>query len=308
MDPLSDLLARLRPQSSVSAGFDAAGAWGVSFSNPEERIKCYALVSGQCWMRVVGQAPRLLSAGDAFVLPGGRDFALASHPDQPCQPAETLFPPQRAGGTVRINGGGEVFLVGSRFVVGGAQSLLMLGMLPPVIHLRPETGADTLRDLVQAMMREVQAGQAGADLMASHLAHMMLIQALRAHLAQPRALSARPGWFGALAEPRLARALRALHGAPERRWTVQDLARASGMSRSSFALAFRSHAGETPMDYLTRWRMFLALDLLETGRQTLAQIAEALGYGSESSFSTAFKRVMGQPPRAFARGQTLTVA
>lgn len=304
MDPLSDLLSRLKPRSSVSAGFDAGGDWAVSFANPEERIKCYAVVSGFCWMVVDGlEAPLPLCAGDAFVLPGGRDFRLASDPAWPAVDAMTLFPPRQAGGTVRINGGGGVYLVGSRFVVGGAQSALMLGMLPAVIHLRPQDGAAALRGLVETMMQELADARPGADLMAQHLAHMMLIRILRLHLDQGR-LPVRPGWFGALSDPRLHRALAALHGDPARRWSVASLAQAAGMSRSSFAEAFRSRSGETPMDYLTRWRMFLALEPLESGRLPLAEIAERLGYASESSFSTAFKRVMGGPPRAFAQGQS----
>ena len=304
MDPLSDLLSLLKPKSSVSAGFDAGGRWSIAFMNPEERIKCYAVVSGACFLVVDGVPdPAHLTAGDAFVLPGGRDFRLTSDPALPPEDAcRYLAPPQR-GGTVSINGGGGVFLVGSRFILGGPQAALMLGMLPPIIHLRAESERRALRWLVERMMQELRDARPGHDLVAEHLAHMMLILALRLHLEE--ATSPGRGWFGALADRQLRSAIAAIHAEPAKRWTVASLAETAAMSRSGFALKFRDLAGETPMDYLARWRMFLALDRLKTGAAPLAAIAEDLGYASESSFSTAFKRVMGRSPRQFFRAPVL---
>lgn len=298
MDPLSDVLSVLQPQSHVSAGFDAGGAWAIRFPDQGARIKCYAVVSGNCWLAVEGVAePVRLSAGECFVLPGGRPFRLASDLALPPLEAGAVFPPARAGGVVTLNGGGGLFLVGSRFAVSGDHAALLLGMLPPVIHIRAEADRAALRWAVERMMEELRQPRPGGALVAQHLAHMMLIQALRLHLAEAGADAV--GWLFALADKRLGAAIGAIHEAPAHPWTLHALAARAGMSRSAFAARFKAKVGATPMDYLARWRMLLAIDRL--ARLPVAAVAAGLGYESESAFSAAFKRVMGEAPRAYCR-------
>jgi len=300
MDPLSEVLSLLKPRSHLSAGFDAGGDWSIAFVDQGDTIKCYAVMSGTCWLAVEGEAePVLLRAGDGFVLPSGRPCRLAS--DMRLKPvdAKTVFPPSRPGGVVTMNDGGGVFLAGSRFVVSGSHAPLLMGMLPPIVHIREETEQAALRWSVERMREEMQEAQPGAALIAQHLAHMMLVQALRTHLSLARPETA--GWFTALADKHIGAAIEAIHGRPAHRWTLQEMASRAGMSRSTFALRFRQAAGETPMEYLTRWRMMLAADRLETTDDSVSAIGYSLGYKSESAFSTAFKRVMGHPPRQFGR-------
>lgn len=300
MDPLSDVLSLLKPRSYVSSGFEAGGNWSIGFTNQQGRMKCYAVVSGSCWLSVDAVAdPVCLRAGDCFALPGGRDFRLASDLSLEPQDAQGLFPPARAGGVVTVNGGGDFFLVGSRFSVSGGHAEQLLRMLPAIVHIRSESEQEALRWSVERMMEELRQRRPGSYLIAQHLAHMMLTQALRLHLAGSS--QGAGSWFFALADRQLALAISAIHEDPARRWTLQDLALHAGMSRSSFALKFRQKAGVAPMDYLTRWRMLLAGDRLERSGDPVSVIAPALGYESESAFSAAFKRVMGQTPRQYAR-------
>lgn len=302
MDPLSEVLSLLKPRSYLSSGFDAGGEWAIQFSNQHETIKCYAVVSGGCWLAVDGvPEPVRLDAGDCFVLPSGRPFRLAS--DMAIAPVDskTIFPPARPGGVVRVNDGGGLFLAGSRFAVAGSHAGLLLGMLPSIVHIRKKSEQAALRWAVERMMEEMREGQPGGFLIAQHLAHMMLVQALRMHLSDELKGSSR--WFVALADKQIGIAIRAIHADPARRWTLQELAGRAGMSRSSFALKFKETAGETPMEYLSRWRMLLAADKLENSNDPIARIAVALGYESESAFSTAFKRVMGCSPRQFGQGR-----
>jgi AraC-like DNA-binding protein len=300
MDPLSDVLSLLKPQSYVSAGFDAGGAWAIQFDDQSGRIKCYAVISGQCWLAVEGVSePVQLSAGESFVLPSGRPFRLASDLSLEPVPAGTVFPPARAGGVVRHNGGGDFFLVGSRFAVSGRHAEVLLRTLPPIVHIRSEADQAALRWSVERMMDELREAKPGASLVAQHLAHMMLVQALRLHLAE--GLQGRVGWFFALADNQISRAISAMHADPSHRWTLQELGQHAGMSRSAFAQRFRETVGETPMEYLTRWRMLVAGDRLINSRDALAETAFSVGYESESAFSTAFKRVMGVSPRQYGR-------
>ncbi|TKT69917.1 AraC family transcriptional regulator [Aquamicrobium sp. LC103] len=302
MDPLSEVLSLLKPRGYLSAGFDAGGEWSIEFSNQHDTIKCYAVVSGGCWLAVEGiSEPARLEAGDCFVLPTGRPFRLAS--DMAIQPVDskTVFPPARPGGVVRVNDGGGVFLAGSRFAVSGSHASLLLDLLPPIVHIHKESEQTALRWSVERMMEEMRESQPGGFLIAQHLAHMMLVQALRMHLSDELNGSSR--WFVALADKQIGVAIKAMHANPAYRWTLQELAERAGMSRSTFALRFRETAGETPMEYLARWRMLLAADKLENSNDPIARIAIALGYESESAFSTAFKRVMGCAPRQFGQGR-----
>lgn len=304
MDPLSDVLSLLKPRSYKCGGFQADGDWAVRFA-PHDGIKCYAIVSGQCWLAVEGApAPAHLNAGDCFLLPRGWPFRLASALDVPPVDGMTVFPSlPRHDGIARFNtdgtGDGDFSLLGGHFVLDGGHAGLLLGELPPIVHIRSDAGRAALRGSINQMRQELRHPQPGSVLVAQHLAYTMLIQALRLHLTDGARDSV--GWLSALADRRMGAAVAALHSAPARRWTLQDLADHIGMSRSTFALKFKATVGLAPMDYLTRWRMLLAGDRLEHTGDSVAVIALSLGYESESAFSTAFKRVMGCSPRRYGR-------
>ena len=298
MDPLSDVLSLLKPRSYLSAGFDAGGDWAIHFPR-NAGIKCYAVVSGQCWLAVDDvPEPVLLQVGDCFLLPGGRPFRLASDLALPSVDAQPVFAAAREGGIARHKGGGDCFLVGSRFTLTGNASML-LGMLPPIVHIRAEADKAALRWSVERMMQELRDRQPGGYLIAEHLAHMMMVQALRLHMAEGGKDGV--GWLFALADKQMGAAISAMHADPAQRWTLQTLAEQTGMSRSSFALKFKQTVGTSPLDYLTRWRMLLAGDRLTNSGDPTSVIALSLGYESESAFSTAFKRVMGTSPRHYGR-------
>jgi len=300
MDPLSDVLSLMRPRNYMSAGFDAGGDWSIRFPDQQESIKCGAVVSGHCWLMVEGVAePVRLAAGESFLLPSGRTFRLASNLSAASVEASSVFASVRKGGIVTHNGGGDCLLVSSRFALAGNYAAMLLGVLPPIVHLRNEVDQETLRWSVERMMQELREPQPGGFLVIQHLAHMILVQALRLHMAEgPRG---GVGWLFALGDRQMGAAIHAMHGDPAQRWTLQALAELAGMSRSSFALRFKETVGKSPMEYLTRWRMLLAGDRLANSRDSISSIALSFGYESESAFSTAFKRVMGCSPRQYGR-------
>ncbi len=152
-------------------------------------------------------------------------------------------------------------------------------------------------------MQELREPQAGGFLVIQHLAHMILVQALRLHLSDGKGGSV--GWLFALADKQMSAAINAMHADPAQRWKLQELASRAGMSRSSFALKFKEMVGTPAMDCLTRWRMLLVGDRLTHSSDSISVIALSLGYESESAFSTAFKRVMGCSPRQYGRGRAL---
>ena len=303
MDPLSDVLSLLKPRNYMSAGFDAAGDWSIQFPDQQESIKCGAVVSGQCWLSVEGvPEPVRLETGDGFLLPSGRPFRLASDLTLAPVEARTVFSAARSGGIVSWNGGGDFLLVSSRFALDSDHAGILLRVLPPIVHIRRESDRAALRWSVERMMQELREGQPGGFLVIQHLAQMMLVQALRLHLAE--GANGGVGWLFALADKQMGAAITAMHADPGHSWTLQALAARAGMSRSTFALKFKQTVGKAPMEYLARWRMLLAGERLANAGDPVSVIALSLGYESESAFSTAFKRVMGCSPRQYGRGRT----
>jgi AraC-like DNA-binding protein len=299
MDPLSDVLSLLKPKNHLSAGFDVKGDWAIQFPDQHKSIKCGSVVRGRCWLAVENEEPVLLEEGDSFLLAAGRPFLMASDMSVPAVPATDVFAPARSGGVVTLHGGGDFLLVSSRFGLAGDHAHILLSMLPPIVHIRRQEDSGVLRWSVERMMQELRAAQPGGFLVTQHLAHMILIEALRLHMN--RGADGGVGWLFALTDKRLGAAIAAMHADPARRWTLQALAGLAGMSRTVFAERFKQATGKSPMDYLALWRMRLAADRLVHSGDSVASIALGLGYESESAFGVAFKRVLGCAPRQYAR-------
>jgi AraC-like DNA-binding protein len=294
---LSDVLSLLKPRNTMVRGFDLKAPWSILFP-AHEGVKCYAVISGQGWLAMEGLAdPVRVEAGDCLLLPRGRPFRLASDLDLPPVDAETFVSAGRDGAVATLNGGGDCFGVGGWFAFAGPHAGILLSVLPAIVHIRKDADRAALRWSLERMMQELREPQPGGLLVAQHLAQLVLIQALRIHLAE--GLSGGVGWLFALSDPQMSKAINAMHQDPARRWTLRALAARAGMSRSSFAQKFKQTVGSSPIDYLTRWRMLLAGDRLENSNDPVSAIALSLGYESESAFSNAFKRVMASTPRKY---------
>jgi len=298
MDPLSDVLSLLRLRTYTSFAFDAGGAWSFGYG-PHDGIKFYAVVTGECWLSVDGVEPPVRArSGDCVLLPRGRGFRVASDLRLPPVDGLTGVGAVKVDGITRIQGGGGFFGVGGYFELLGETARVVLGMLPPIVHLREEADRAVLRWCAERMTHELRAPQPGGPLIAQQLATMLLVHALRLHLADGQG---GVGWLFALADKPVAAALAAIHDDPARRWTLRSLGACAGMSRTSFALRFKQAVGVSAIEYVTQWRMRVASERLVTSRDPISVLARSLGYESESAFSTAFKRVMGCSPRQYSR-------
>ncbi|GAB3897414.1 AraC family transcriptional regulator [Microbispora bryophytorum] len=306
MDPLEDVLALLGTRAHLSTGMTAGGSWAVRFE-PPDGVKFNTLRRGRCLLNVEGlAAPIPLAKGDCFLLTHPLAFTLFSDPDAVPVDAGPLW--TAAGDRLpHVGDGVDTFLVGGRFSFGDRARGLLLDGLPPVIHVPADTDeASAVRWALGQIDAELRGRPIGSTLVAEHLAVVMLIHVLRLHLArEPRAVS---GWLAGLADPVVAAALRSIHARPAHPWTVAELARAGAVSRSTLAARFKDTVGLGPLDYLTRWRIELASQRLRVGDDTLATIAFAVGYGSESALSTAFKRITGSSPREYRRQRVDTPA
>lgn len=294
VDPLEDVLRLLGTTGHLSTVLVAGGDWALAF-DPPDGVKFNALRRGRCRLTVDAVAePVELVAGDCFLLTQPRCFTLASGPGLTPAPAAPVFAAARDG-VAAVGHGDDAYLIGGRFAFGERARELLLDWLPPVIHVPGGTAeAAVVRWALDQIEAELRGRPVAATLVAEHLAVVMLIHLLRLQLTRSAG-----GWPAGLGDPVVAAALRAMHARPAYAWTVRELARTAAVSRSTLAVRFKRAVGQGPLDYLTDWRIELAADRLRRGDGTVATIARAVGYGSESALSNAFKRVTGVSPRDY---------
>lgn len=291
-DPLSDALGVLGAECIRRTRLEAAGAWALAFP-AKKRLKLVALRRGRCWILLPDQPPRLLTTGDVFLI-GNTRYTMASRPEVPAIDGTALYAENRSD--VARLGGEETELLGGEIAFAGEDPSFLLDALPVFLGMEgasPSAAAVTrMLDLLDA---EVGCKRMGARLVASRLGEVLLVEAIRAFVADQGESCV--GWIGALGDRHIGEALRLMHGEVDRPWTVATLAARVGMSRSAFSLHFARRVGRPPLDYLTRWRMMLARRRLREGRSDVASVSLEVGYTSQSAFSQAFKRTFGHSPK-----------
>jgi len=298
IDPLSDILTLLRPQPQGSGAINFGGDWGVQF--PAHRgVRCYAVSRGECWIEIEGFGePVHLVSDDCLLLASGRPFRIGSASNAELIAASdvALFSQDRIS---TVNGGDACVLIGGHFLLDNAHEQLLSSALPPLVVVRDQGQRDALGSALKGLWLELATPQPGGRLVIEHLNQMMLIFALRLYVSSE---AQRPtGWLSAFADKRIAKAFAAIHASPENPWTLQALAAEAGMSRTVFAERFKALAGATPMTYLQQWRMATAAYHLRELNMPVGQVALTVGYGSGTSFSTAFRKAFGVAPRDYAR-------
>jgi AraC-like DNA-binding protein len=294
-DPLSEVIALLRPRTVFSKCISGAGRWGVRYSDFGQPSFC-AVLEGGCRLAVDGHRALTLEAGDFVLLPATPGFTMSGFEPVTPERIDPKVAPAPAGEVRHGRRGGrpDVRLLGGYFVFDSPDAALLVSLLPAVMHVR---GAGRLPVLVQLVGDEASERRSGRDLVLSRLVEVLLVEALRSTPGE----DAPPGLLRGLADPCLAPALREMHGQLARSWTVSQLARKAALSRSAFFERFTRNVGLPPMEYLLAWRMAVAKDLLRRHDLALDEVAERVGYGSASAFSTAFSRQVGQAPGRYAR-------
>lgn len=298
-DALSSALMKMKLNAFRNVALDAGGRWAIRFP-AYEGLTFNIVQRGECWLAVDGRDALLrLRVGDCFLMTGQAGFTLsgALSPEQPVNGAEVFS--SAPDGVVRLNEGDEVMVVGTIFRFEGHLPSIMFGQLPTVIHIAAGSDpASVLRWTQERFASEFRTDEIGRTLILAHLAPVMLLQALRVYQG---AAAADKNWLTALGDGRLALAIQAIHTDWARGWTLATLASVAGMSRSGFAVVFKTKVGIAPMDYLTNWRMQIACDLLRSSSDTLENVAAKVGYGSESAFSAAFKKVVRCRPGSYRK-------
>ncbi len=295
IDPVSEIISLLRPRAVFTKGISGAGRWGVRYADFGHPSFC-AVIEGTCRLAVEGQDVLTLEAGDFVLLPTTPAFTLSGfEPVTPKLIDPKLAPSQ--DGELRHgtpDGPPSVRLLGGYFIFDTDSSGLLVSLLPAQVHVR---NVERLSILVQMLTEEAGEQRAGRELVLGRLVEILLVESLR--LTQTPGAPA--GLLRGLGDARLSEAIHRMHAAPAHPWTMAQLAKEAGLSRSAFFDRFTRNVGVPPMEYLLSWRMAIAKDLLRHRNADIAEVAERVGYGSASAFNTAFSRHVGQPPGRYAR-------
>src|SRR3954447_15538439 len=292
-DPLGEDLHHLRMSGAFYCHSELTAPWGLTLPELPGHMWLHAVAEG-----VLQLGDRRLMRGDVAVVTHGDGHVLRSEPGAEAPDILSLEREQVSElyETLRYGGGGARtrLLCGAvRFEHPAARNLI--GALPAVIQL----DAAPLQTTLSMLAAETRDPQPGGEAIITRLADVLVIQAIRGWIAADPA--AQTGWLGALRDPHLGRALALIHRDPARDWTVAALADELAMSRSAFAARFTELVDEPAMQYVTRYRMNVALNALKEEGATVGELAGRLGYRSEAAFARAFKRTVGTPPGAFRR-------
>jgi AraC-like DNA-binding protein len=318
MDPISDVFKTMHVASVVHSRLEATAPWGLmraaedgnngaahsaTEENSPSQLTHFGMVSrGNCWLSVGGMPdPLPLIGGDCFLLAPGSTYTLRDSPHTAARSFCEVAPKNQTN-VIHYGGGGAPTTIVSGWFRFGQMSVKPLKRLLPDLILIKADQAQTLalHATLQLLASEMSEPAPGAEVMVNRLADILFIQCVRAHIVSGSE-SCKSGWLRAIFDAKIGAALKAMHEKVENPWTVEGLAAAAGMSRSAFALRFKELLGETPLEYLTNWRMYKATGILQDADKKLFEVAKSVGYDSDAAFSKAFKRVLGVAPREYRR-------
>lgn len=320
MDVLSEVLRVVRLEGALFFNAEFSAPWCISeprsnaivpYLAPEAShlILYHFLTEGRAYARLPDGRREELTAGDIVIFPHGDAHVLANgSPEQPVDALQTFERNLTEGIKVaRFGGGGEV----TRFVCGFMAceprlSEVFLAGLPPMlkVHVVKEPSGQWLEESIRFSAGEANGSNAGSRLVLAKLSEVLFVETLRRYINELP--SDQTGWLAGARDPIIGRVLALLHKEPAHPWTISELARRIGLSRTRLAERFRHFLGESPMAYLTQWRLKLGAQILQSTEDSVAEVAAAVGYGSEAAFNRAFKREFDCPPAQYRRRRKAT--
>jgi len=303
MNPLSDVFGSMRIRGATYKRLEATAPWGFRFSGGMgPRVRFVLVVRGSALLRFKNQRRAIsLSGGDLFIfILNDEPYTLMDHPRSAVVDSSEVTKLEMDG-VIHYGGGGPLttFVSGS-FAMSTFGAPPISTILPGFLRLRLEQNrSHAFQSVLDLLAAETAQPGIGSSWLISHLYESLFLYAIRAYANSHAA--PQKGWLAAMSDKHLGKAIEAMHSGLDERWSVESLAREARMSRSAFALRFKAILGQTPLGYLTQWRMYRAGALIRANNTTLAEVASAVGYQSESSFSRVFRREMGLAPREYRR-------
>lgn len=309
-DRLARMLHALRMRSTFYCHAELGEPWALEMPAIPDSVSFHVVTTGFCWVRLPDGDPIELRAGDLALVPHGAGHDLFSGPDAGPGYRVDLLPQTYLSehySMLRHGGGGRtVQLICGVVSFDDPSARELVRGLPAVLFVGGDTvsAASSVRDALRLMANELSHPQPGGEAVATRLADILVIQAIRGWIAADTDRHSAEGWLRALQDERIGRAIEAIHDDPGAAWTLDRLAQIATMSRSSFSARFTQLAGVAPIAYLTRWRMTVARSRLLDEDITASRLATELGYDSEAAFHRAFTRVIGHTPGSIRGGRT----
>ncbi|MFA6219689.1 MAG: AraC family transcriptional regulator [Erythrobacter sp.] len=303
MDLLSDILDSLSLQGQFYFRTCFNNSWSIGVPCYAEAIRFHYAVQGECYVRAGDEPPILLRQGDLVLVPGGAAHILSDAPDRaPTGLERVMADNDYSGGPLFVVGAGcenaATQLMCGHFTFAQGSSHPLLRSLPSLLHVGAGMRSSTfwLDEALRLMARQMAEDNPGSLAVVRRMSEIIFIETVRTSASQSQQLA---GLMEALSDPRISRALRAMHHNVATHWTVEALASEAAMSRSRFAARFQELVGCGPLTYLAEWRLQKACALLRQGKVSVQEVAGRIGYQSPAAFTRAFANMFGESPSSY---------
>ncbi len=299
MDALSDVLDSLKLKGVVYQKIRFTAPWGVAIAQ-DQYSQFWRLLKGRCYVSIAGEEIIKMNEGDFILVPHGAAHRILGHPDNASVPAAHYVKALQSGQLLFQGNDEETLLIGGHFEFTSSVLHPFIQSLPKVIKLNSHQNEIRLwlEQSAAFMNEELNTGRAGSRVILGRLAEVVFILIIRAYTEEAEVGQ---GFLRAIKDPQISTSLNCMHAAPEKEWTLDQLAVAAGMSRSPYCKKFKMLLGETPLVYLTNWRILRSKEFLLENKENISAIAEKVGYQSEAAFNRLFKSKVGETPASFRR-------
>lgn len=306
-DALGEMLHSMKMDGVIYSRAELTAPWGIDLPAMSDMVLFHVVTSGHCWLEMEHTEPHMLKPGEFALVPHGHGHQITSRAggtstnifDLPREHVSNRYEILRHGG-----GGDPTTLLCGAVRFDHRFSKGLLQSLPRFIHIETWNSpqSEWMHSTLRLMAAEASDQLPGGETVVTRLADILVIQAIRSWLAQSP--TTHVGWIGAIHDELIGPAILRVHRNPSHDWTVAALAKEVSMSRSAFSARFSKLVGESPMQFVTNWRMYTAATWLKESHQPIAELANKFGYNSEAAFSRAFKRVVGETPGAIRKAKT----
>lgn len=303
MDVLSKILESIKFKGVVYRKFEATAPWGIEL--PKSRyLQFWKLLKGSCWLQIEEQGSIKMAKGDLVLIPNGSKHSISNNPDSMKIPLKTYINFRDTPNAYFLDGDSKTEMLGGHFEFDDQYEHPFITHLPDLLHLNAlhKNEQDWVELTTEQLLIEIKQSNAGSDILVNRLSEALFIHFIRACLKR-RLIN--HGFLLALGDKRISTALQQIQNHPEKNWTMNELAKCSGMSRTQFFYTFKSLVGQTPLIYLQNWRMQQAKEMLLKSQLKVSVIANQVGYGSEAAFNRLFKNKFSVTPARFRRSKTL---
>lgn len=298
MDPLSDMVSRLKISNQKIVVFDMCKNTKTLFPS-YSGVKIYIAKNSGFFLKIENDKNVYhLDEGDVVILSSGRAFEIFDDLESTSADVQSIHG-VNDGNSYFSNGGRDFSFLGCRFEFKINDTFRFISTLPePMIINTSEAENAGIKSFLIKLSSEIESPGLGSALITEHLLQIIMTKALRTMLSSG-ALRGGEGWFYAMADRNIGQVLTCIHNQPGRKWRLDELAKVSGMSRTAFTTKFRKLSGYSVIEYIRVWRFGLAIERMVMSKEKISQIAFDLGYQSESAFSSAFKKSMGESPKNY---------